>query len=240
MANRTTLAGAIALALAATAAMAAPDTRYMTPPGLYRVEVVDDLTVRSPNGAISKHTTVDAATGNMDTRFRRKDGSGGTQRLAGDGAQEVCVQPTKSVELPKGLRIDGCNATKGQVISNAMVSVHNCPWGKITISQRQVNASTWERTMESVTTGVPGVGVAGDSYAVPRAMAEQAARTGNAKERAEAQEALAFFRTMAAEQKKMAQEMPPEAIAAMNGARSTGAKTQKSVMRMTRIGDCKG
>lgn len=229
-----------ALLAVASGAGAAPDTRYMPPPGLYQVEIVSERSVDSPAGTVQDRSTVDAATGAVDTRFRRADGSQGRHTVAGDGAQRVCIRPVKSVEVPKELLGAGCTVGKGQVVGQHMVATNTCPWGQVKTSMRQVDARTWETVVESAIVRAPTGAEAAGGLAFVRSMAEKAAREGNPQERAEAQRALANFKQMEAGMQGMPKAgLPPQAAAAMGG-RGTAALQQKVVQRLTRVGDCKG
>jgi len=228
------------LALAAAGAGAAPDTRYMPPPGLYQVDIVSERRLDSPAGTPQDRSTIDGASGAVATRFRRADGSEGSHAVAGEGAQRVCIKPVKSVEMPKELLGAGCTIGKGQVVGGQMVATNSCPWGKVKTSMRQVDARTWETIVESAIVRAPSAAEAAGGLAFVRSMAEKMAREGNPQERAEAQRALANFRQMEAAGKNMPQAtLPPQAAAAMGG-QGAAALQQKVVQRLTRIGDCKG
>ncbi|KQQ91769.1 hypothetical protein ASF77_07510 [Massilia sp. Leaf139] len=228
------IAGALALALGAGGASAA-DTRYLLPPGQYQIETVSDSSLANPAGSVGARTVTDGATGNIQAQVRRADGSRGSYALAGDGAQQVCIRPVKTVDIPKELLADGCTAGKGQVVGNQMVSVNSCSWGQVKTSLRQVDAKTWESTTESVFTGPPTRADTAGGLAFMRAMAEKMAKEGNAQERAEAERSLALFKQMQAG----AKDLPPAPMAAMKTG-GAGAATQKTTQRLTRLGDCKG
>lgn len=226
------LAGAIALALAAAAA-AATDTRYLPPPGLYQVDIVSDHAVHDRNGTRKSHDRYDGRSGGVDTQFQRADGSRGSYALKGAGPNRTCIEPVKPGGLPKSLVVDGCKATKGVVTNGEMNAVHSCPWGTMNISMRQIDAKTWQTTVQRVRTGsVPED--SGDFEDPLKESMEHMLKHGNAEERAEAKRYLA-------ESKKFAEEMkgapkPDLGPDAGGGSR----KEEKSVMRLTRIGDCKG
>lgn len=230
---------ALVLAVASNAALAA-DTSYMPPPGLYQVEIVSERSVNSPAGAVQDRSTVDAATGAVDTRLRRADGSQGRYAVEGDGAQRVCIKPVKSVEVPKELLGAGCTVGKGQVLGQQMVATNSCPWGKVKTSMRQVDAKTWETVVESAIVRAPTGAEAAGGLAFVRSMAEKMVREGNPQERAEAQRTLANFKQMETAAKNLPEtELPPQAVAAMGG-HGAAALQQRVVQRLTRLGDCKG
>ncbi len=147
-----TLIGAIALALAA-AAFAAPDTRYLPPAGLYQVDIVGGMKSMSPARTLERNDTYDGESGSVSSEFKRDGGSPAKSMIPGAGPLRTCIGPTKPGALPKGVAIDGCKATKGEVINGEMVAVHNCPWGNMKIHMRQLDAKTWQTSMERVQTG---------------------------------------------------------------------------------------
>lgn len=152
----------------------------------------------------------------------------------------MCIRPVKTVDMPKELLADGCKAAKGEVVGDRMVSLNTCSWGQVRTTMRRLDAKTWESTTESVLTGPPSAGEAAGSAAFMRSMAEKMAREGNPQERAEAQRSLAFFKQMQANAAAMPKTgLPPPAPAAMQPGQG-GAMQQKSVQRLTRVGDCQG
>lgn len=148
MKHRTIVTGAIALSFAAGAAIAAND-RYLPPPGLYEIQVVNTLTSRSPSGTTQTRDTFDEK-GGVSSEYRREDGSRATHAVAGNAPNRTCIGPTKSGALPKDMAMDGCTASKGEVIGGEMVVVQSCPWGKMKIHMRQIDAKTWQTSMNMV------------------------------------------------------------------------------------------
>ncbi|QNA98954.1 hypothetical protein [Massilia sp. Se16.2.3] len=190
-------------------------------------------------GSPDIRSVTDPRTGNVDSRFRRSDGSRGSYAVAGEGPQRVCIRPVKTVDIPRELLKDGCKAAKGEVVGDSMVSVNDCPWGRIKTTLRRLDEKTWESVTESVIKRPPLGSEAAGGLPFLRAMAEKMAREGNAQERAEAQRSLALFKQMQASASEMGQaDIPPEAAAAMRSGR--GALEQKTVQRLTRIGACQG
>ena len=227
-----TLAGALALGLVATA-VAAPEPAYLPPPGLYQIDVVSDRVSHSPGGKTTTRETVDGATGAQKSQFRRSEGKTGSHATAGAGPNRICLGPTAPGALPKNLKVDGCNASKGQVIGGQMVATHSCPWGNIKLSMRKVDAKTWETTTEMTETSLPS----GNNRVHPlRDVYEEMARSKDPKVRAEGKEMLAEAKKAEEELKDAPLDDLPMEGAAMRGA---PLEQQKSVMRMTRLGDCK-
>jgi len=149
---------AFALALAGAASVRAADTRYLPPPGLYQVDIVGNLKARSPGHAIERNDTYDGESGSVDSEFTR-NGSGPVKHMIpGGGPLRTCIGPAKPGALPKGVAIDGCKATKGEVVNGEMIAVHNCPSGSMKIHLRQIDAKTWQTSVERVQ---PGGGDAG-------------------------------------------------------------------------------
>ncbi|MCC2961611.1 hypothetical protein LK540_14365 [Massilia sp. IC2-278] len=234
MKYRSTFAGAAALLLAAAAAAAAaPDPAYLPPPGLYQFDVVSDLTNHNIGGNTFSHETQDGATGDLNSRSRRKDGSSGSFAAKGKGPMQVCMPATRPGALPKNLAIDGCKASKGQVIGGQMVAVHSCPWGDMKITLRKVDARTWETTTQVVET-VDGSDDAADEHPL-REVYEDWVKNGSAEEKAEGRRLLAEARKYEAERKTM-----PKTVLAPADPKGAPLFEEKSVIRLTRLGDCKG
>ncbi len=147
-----TLFGALALAFATNVAVAA-DTRYLPPAGLYQVDIVGGMKSMSPARTLERNDTYDGESGSVSSEFKRDGGSPAKSMIPGTGPLRTCIGPTKPGALPKGVAIDGCKATKGEVINGEMVAVHNCPWGNMKIHMRQLDAKTWQTSMERVQTG---------------------------------------------------------------------------------------
>ena len=147
-----TLTGALALAFATNVAVAA-DTRYLPPAGLYQVDIVGGMKSMSPARTLERNDTYDGESGSVSSEFKRDGGSPAKSMIPGTGPLRTCIGPTKPGALPKGVAIDGCKATKGEVINGEMVAVHNCPWGNMKIHMRQLDAKTWQTSMERVQTG---------------------------------------------------------------------------------------
>ena len=228
-----TLTGAVALALAA-AAPAAPDTRYLPPPGLYQIDIVSDQAVHNRNGGTMKsHDRYDGKSGGVDTQFQRIDGSRGSYSLKGTGPNRICIEPVKPGGLPKSLVVDGCKATKGVVTNGEMNAVHTCPWGTMNISMRQIDAKTWQTTVQRIKTGSASED-SGDFEDPMQESMEYMLKHGNAEERAEAKRYLAESKKFAEEMKRAPKSDPGP------GEGGGSRKEEKSVMRLTRIGDCKG
>lgn len=143
------LAAGMGLAAFALSALAA-DTRYLPPPGLYQIDIVNDFASRGPGGTLRHHDRADGASGRLDTEFQRIDGSRGSHTIPGTAPNQTCIEPVASGGLPKKLMIDGCKATKGVVTNGEMNAVHTCPWGSMKINLRQVDAKTWQTTVEQV------------------------------------------------------------------------------------------
>ncbi len=229
MKHRSILAGAIALAIAA-AAGAAPDTRYLPPPGLYQIDIVADHASHGAAGTSKQRKRYDGTSGGVETQFQRTDGSRGSYATAGAGPSQTCIEPVKPGGIPKKLMVDGCTATKGVVTNGEMNAVHTCPWGSMKINMRQIDAKTWQTTVQQVKTGNgdAGNGEFVDPLQMPM---EHMLKHGTAEEKAEAKR---HFAEMKEFKEQMKNAPPPEPMPA--GA----VREQKSVMRLTRIGDCKG
>lgn len=225
------IAGAMALTLANTAANAT-DTRYLPPPGLYQVDIVSEQAVHDSSGTRKSHDRYDGKSGGVNTRFQRIDGSRGSHALKGTGPNRTCIEPVKPGGLPKSLVMDGCKATKGVVTNGEMHAVHTCPWGTMNISMRQIDAKTWQTTVQRVKTGSAPEDD-GDFEDPLKESMEHMLKHGNAEERAEAKRYLA-------ESKKFAEEMKSAPKPDLGPVDGGSRKEEKSVMRLTRIGDCKG
>lgn len=232
MKHRSILAGAIALAIAA-AAGAAPDTRYLPPPGLYQIDIVADHASHGAAGTSKQRKRYDGTSGGVETRFQRADGSRGSYATAGAGPNQTCIEPVKPGGIPKKLMVDGCTATKGVVTNGEMNAVHTCPWGSMRINMRQIDAKTWQTTVQQVKTGNgdAGNGEFVDPLQMPM---EHMLKHGTAEEKAEARRHFAEMKEFK-EQMKNAPTAEPVPAGALGAVRE-----QKSVMRLTRIGDCKG
>jgi len=148
-----------ALLLAANGAPAA-DTRYLPPAGLYQVDIVGGLKVQSPAHTLERKDTYDGGSGRIDSEFRRDGGSPAKNVIPGAGPHQTCIGPTPPGALPKGLAIDGCKATKGNVVNGEMTAVHSCPWGSMKIHLRQLDAKSWQTSVERVQNGGGEGGVA--------------------------------------------------------------------------------
>lgn len=229
-----TIAGAVALGLVITSASAAaaPDPAYLPPPGLYQVDVVTDRVSHSAGGKTTTRRTEDGASGAQKNQFRRSEGKAGSYAVGGAGPNRMCLGPTAPGALPKNLKIDGCNASKGQVIGGQMVAMHSCPWGKMKLSMRKVDARTWETTTEMSEVANGG----GDNHLHPlRDVYEEMARSSDPKERAEGKKLLAEAKQFEEEMK----DAPRDDVAAGGPTMGGLVAQQKSVIRMTRVGDCK-
>lgn len=236
--------GAFALACVADAAVAAAPpasaTRFVPAPGLYKIEDVHELTASGPGGSVQRRTTTDPSSGDVDATFRRQDGSGGRFGVAGDGPQQVCIKPVKAARLPAGIQLDGCNAAQERVVGERLVANTSCPWGKVATSTRRIDARTWETTTDVTFAQDPAGAMSATGHPMLHAMAEQMAKEGSAEDRAAARRYLEEAKKAGAQQKIPSQaQLPPEVAAAMKSA-GVGARTERSVQRLTRIGDCKG
>jgi hypothetical protein len=219
------IAGAIALALAAATAVAA-DTRYLPPPGLYQVDIVSDRATHGAGGTFKRHRKYDGPSGAVQMQFEHANGT----RSSTAGPNQTCIEPVKPGGIPKKLMVDGCTATKGVVTNGEMNAVHTCPWGSMKINMRQIDAKIWQTTVQQVKTGNgdAGNGEFVDPLQMPM---EHMLKHGTAEEKAEAKR---HFAEMKEFKEQMKNAPPPEPMPA--GA----VREQKSVMRLTRIGDCKG
>jgi len=231
--KRIAIAITIALGLGWAGAPLAADTRYLPPPGLYQVDIVADHATHGANGTSSRHRVYDGPSGSVATRYKRSDGSRGSYTTAGTGPNQTCIEPVKPGGLPKKLMVDGCTATKGVVTNGEMNAVHTCPWGSMKINLRQIDARTWQTTVQQVKTGNgdTGNGEFVDPLQMPM---EHMLKHGTAEEKAEAKRHFAEMKEFR-EQMKNAPKPEPMPAGAVGAVRE-----QKSVMRLTRIGDCKG
>ena len=170
----------------------AADPRYVPTPGLYEFTTSTERVARSPNGTSRHQTDVDADS-NQDVRFQREDGSTGRYGMAGNTPARTCIQPTKAGVIPAQMLAGGCIGKPGVVKGDSMVSVANCPWGKMTLSMRRVDERNWENIVEQERGGVAGGGKQDlrASTAPLMAMLRQQASSGTAAQRAEARETLA-------------------------------------------------
>lgn len=150
----------IAIGLGAAGAALAADTRYLPPPGLYQVDIVGGLKVQSPTHTLERNDTHDGASGSISSEYKRDGGSPAKNVIPGAGPHRTCIGPTAPGALPKGLAIDGCKATKGQVVNGEMVALHTCPWGSMKIHLRQADAKTWQTSVERVQNGNAEAGTA--------------------------------------------------------------------------------
>ncbi|MEW6759524.1 MAG: hypothetical protein AB1437_01760 [Pseudomonadota bacterium] len=223
---------------AGAGAVSATDSRYMAPPGLYEVHIQSDRTTRSPDGRSMREQIDVGVEGDHKVRYSNSEGRTGSYGLAGDKPHRSCVPAAKPGAIPAQMLAGGCVGKPGVVKGDRMVSEASCPWGKMTFSARRVDAKTWENTIDEERNGsVAGAGNMRSNVAPLKAMLEQAAKTGNAKERAEAREALAGIDRQIKESEAARADLPdlPEAAAGAGSPRIT-----KTVIRMTRIADsCK-
>ncbi|MEW6021101.1 MAG: hypothetical protein AB1807_03060 [Pseudomonadota bacterium] len=150
---------ALALAFAANAALAA-DTGYLPPPGLYQIDIAGGIKIQSPTHALERNDTYDGKSGSIESAFKHNGGSPAKNVIPGTGPLRTCIGPTKPGALPKGVAIDGCKATKGEVINGEMVAVHNCPWGNMKIHLRRLDAKTWQTALQRVQNGNAEAGTA--------------------------------------------------------------------------------
>lgn len=228
----TLTAGATAMAAAVPAAQ---DPAYLPPPGLYQFDVVSDRTSHGSGGKTFTHETQDGASGRLQARTRSTEGGQAGHAFKGSGPMQVCMPATKPGAIPKNLVIDGCKAMKGEVIKGQMVAVQNCPWGNMKITLRRVDARTWENTTEIVeAVGAPQ----GEDDEHPlREVYEDWVKNGTAEEKAEGRRLLAEARKYEAERKAMPKRGAASADPGMKG---TPLFEEKSVLRLTRLGNCKG
>lgn len=238
MKYRSILAGAVALAFTAVNAASAAstaDTRYLPPPGLYQIDIVADHATHGGNGTSTQRKRYDGRSGGVETQFQRTDGSRGSYATAGAGPNQTCIEPVKPGGIPKKLMVDGCTATKGVVTNGEMNAVHTCPWGSMKINMRQIDAKTWQTTVQQVKTGNGDAqGSNGDFVDPLQGPMEHMLKHGTAEEKAEAKRHFAEMKEFK-EQMKNAPKPEPLPAGAVGAVRE-----QKSVMRLTRIGDCKG
>lgn len=153
---------AVLTAVLAPGARAA-DPRYVAPPGLY------DITSSTARG----------------------DGRGGLHGMPGEAPTRTCIPATKPGAIPEQMLAGGCTGQPGVVKGDGMVSVASCPWGKMTLTMRRVDARNWENVIEQERSGAGGKQDLRASTAPLMAMLRQQARSGTNAERAEAREALA-------------------------------------------------
>jgi len=224
------LAGLLVLAVGAGAA---PDIRYLPPPGLYQVDIVSDHATHGAGGTFKRHRKYDGPSGAVQMQFEHANGTRSSTSLAGDGPNQTCIEPVKPGGIPKKLMVDGCTATRGVVTNGEMNAVHTCPWGSMKINMRQIDAKTWQTTVQQVKTGNgdAGNGEFVDPLQMPM---EHMLKHGTPEEKAEAKRHFAEMKEFK-EQMKNAPQPEPMPAGALGAVRE-----QKSVMRLTRVGDCKG
>jgi len=224
---------AIAIGLGFAGAALAADTRYLPPPGLYQVDIVSNHATQGAGGTSKRRRTYDGPSGAVHMEFEHANGTRSNHTVAGTGPNQTCIEPVKPGGLPKRLMIDGCTATRGVVTNGEMNAVHTCPWGSMKINLRQVDAKTWQTTVQQVKTGNgdAGNGAFVDPLQMPM---EHMLKHGNAEEKAEARRHFAEMKEFKEQMKNAPQPEPLPAGAAGS------VREQQSVMRLTRIGDCKG
>lgn len=93
----------IAVGLGFAGAALAADTRYLPPPGLYKVDIVGGLKVQSPTHTLERNDTYDGASGSISSEYKRDGGSPAKNVIPGAGPHRTCIGPTAPGALPKGL-----------------------------------------------------------------------------------------------------------------------------------------
>ena len=158
--TRWILLGAV-LALATGAAQR--DDRYFPPPGLYELEATADLGLRNPDGSVS-------------TAVVQKP-------------QLICARTAQGRSLPQRWLDSGCVAVPGVVQGDRMVFDSICPWGRVNLSFRRVDAQTWESSLEELRQPATGTGLRADPEL--RRMLGEVAAKGDPAEREAARRSLA-------------------------------------------------
>ncbi|MCD2517289.1 hypothetical protein LQ564_13325 [Massilia sp. G4R7] len=181
----------LALAAILVSQAQAADPRYVPTPGLYEFTSSTLRVTQSESGTSRDQRDIDANS-NQDVRFQREDGRSGQYNIPGNTPARTCIQPTKSGAIPAQMLAGGCIGKPGVVKGDSMVSVANCPWGKMTLSMRRLDDRNWENIVEEERSGARGGKQDLRASTAPlMAMLRQQASTGTPAQRAEAREALA-------------------------------------------------
>jgi hypothetical protein len=162
------------------------------------------------------------------------------QNGAAASPQRICVKPYKTVGMPEELFREGCTFAQAEVVGERKVTVNSCPWGKVKISLRQLDANTWESALESARGPARAPSDFEKSVSLARAGAEKMASSAEPQERARGENAMMYLKIIDAYIKTRPKgEPPPEVMAAMRAWRP-GVPEQTVVQRLIRLGDCPG
>jgi hypothetical protein len=158
--TRWILLGAV-LALGTGAAQQADS--YFAPPGLYELQATADLGLRKPDGSATAAVV--------------------------QKPQLLCAKTAQGSSLPQRWLDSGCAALPGVVQGDRMVFDSSCPWGRVSLSFRRVDAQTWESSLEESRQPATGTGLRADPEL--RRMMGEVAASGAPAEREAARRSLA-------------------------------------------------
>jgi hypothetical protein len=140
---------------------AGQDERHFAPPGLYELRATVDLGLRDPDGG---------------TVFQKP--------------QLLCNRVAQKQGLPQVMLDKGCLDVPGVLQGDRVMFDSSCPWGRASFSVRQVDAQTWESSLEEERhPQADGAGLR--SHPELRSKIAEVARNGDPGERDAAQRTLA-------------------------------------------------
>ncbi|VXB43377.1 hypothetical protein [Massilia sp. 9I] len=140
---------------------AGPEERHFAPSGLFELQAAVDLGMRNPDGgAVLQKPKL------------------------------LCAKIPQQQGLPKNMRDSGCTDVPGVMQGDRVVFDSACPWGRAHFAVRQVDAQTWESTLEEERLPLAGgAGLRADPEL--RRMMADVGRHGDPDEREAARRTLA-------------------------------------------------
>lgn len=140
---------------------AGPEERHFAPPGLYELRATADLGLRNPeDGAVFQKPHL------------------------------LCQKTGQQRGLPQVMLDQGCPDVPGELQGDRIVFDSSCPWGRASFSVRQVDAQTWESSLEEERHPLAG-GAGLRSNPGLRSRMADVARKGDPAEREAARRTLA-------------------------------------------------
>jgi hypothetical protein len=239
-------ASALLFALSAAfpaAALAAARKDAYPPPGLYRVDSTGSMERhRGALPSIMQHLAQDGVSGNTDMSGGRAGAAQAALNAAGQGPANYCMPALPANGSMPAAR--GCKAGAPVPSAAGLSYATQCGGLRLNTTIRKLDGKTWEYRVVSIETGAAMAGQ--PDYAAARSvLAEQARNGASAAERSQAAALLAQMGGYESEMKNKSAELEQaRAELAGSGTLAPGvgkvAKKRTSILRLTRVGDCKG
>lgn len=222
----------------------------LPPLGLYQID--SDGTMAFAGNPAQVRIATDGANGDQTAHYSA-NGATSTRQFKGNGPVTYCVKSVTGGTLPP--QANACKLQSTTQLKDAFVHAVSCPFGKLTLTVRQLDKTHWEyiNEVDMVTTGA-----APNLSALVPMLEQQAEHGATPKERAEARRQLAqlpqmqkegdaaYAQTIARMQQELRTATDPKeraAIQASLAAMAPGIPTMKTRSRTvwTRISDsCAG